>query len=147
MSTLGSLLIYNKKFDTLAATLLMVWQMSGNELSKVIDKSQADIDAAIAAINANSSELVVEEWTGVLKSTKSERFPSGYPTGITIINIETQDQNGNPMSCDFKFTRNNGASSIEVCSVASNPSYCGLEKQSQFLHLLLGGHDLDSEKK
>jgi hypothetical protein len=36
--------------------------MSGNELPKVIDRSQADIDAAIAAVNASLIEDSIKDF-------------------------------------------------------------------------------------
>lgn len=91
--------------------------------------------------------LFAEEYTGVLKSTPLERFPSGYPMGITTINIETQDQNGRILSCDFKFNRQDNTGTIEVCSSANNPRYCDMQKQGQFLYLLLGGHLIAKDQK
>lgn len=49
----NSILIIKEFSTNLAASCLQDSQMSGNELPKVIDKSQADIDAAIAAIKAS----------------------------------------------------------------------------------------------
>lgn len=91
--------------------------------------------------------LYAEEFTGVLKSTPLEKFPSGYPAGTTSINIETQDQIGNTIVCDFNFTRQNNAGTVEICSSASNPPICSIKKEGQFIYLLLGGHPIAKDKQ
>ena len=80
-----------------------------------------------------------DEYTGRLLPTETEHFPSGYPVGTATLKIETQDKIGNPQVCQYSFTRTN--SSVEMCSVESNPDYCDLDENGIILMGAISAED------